>query len=162
MTRDELLRELKAAHDESSQAIAGLAEADLTRPGVMEGWSVQDVFDHVAIWEAEVLKALGQARMGKRPTINDLTDAEIEEQNQQWLKASKKKPLDKVLADHAEVRRQMIKQVEKLTDADLSATGGWLKNDTLATFIAEEIIGHERDHLPHLLEWRKRVGGETA
>jgi uncharacterized protein (TIGR03083 family) len=160
MSREELLGALQASRDETLAAIDGLSESALTKPGVVEGWSVKDVLEHVATWEAEVLKALGQARLGKRPTINDLTGAEVDEENARWQAAARNKPLERVLADLEAVRQQTIKQVEKLTEADLGEPPkyDWLKNETLEHFIADETYEHEREHTVQILAW-KAAGG---
>ncbi len=161
MGRDEMLRALQASRDETLHAIKGLSESAMSQPGVVPGWSAKDLLQHVTAWEAEVLKALGQARMGKRPTINDTTDAEVDAENGRWQQAAKNKPLERVLADMEAVRRQTIKQVEKLTDADLGQPPKyeWLKGDTLERFIAEETYGHEREHAAQILKWKAAGGG---
>jgi hypothetical protein len=161
MKQAELTELLKASHVELLQAIQGLTEAELAQPGAAGDWSAKDILAHVTAWEAEILKALGQSRMGKRPTINDLTDAEVDVQNAQWQKQTLKKPLAKVMEDLNGVRQQIIRQVERMSDADLNDPArhrSWLEGHTLAEFIASESFEHGREHAEQIRAWRNRSG----
>ncbi|MBI3362134.1 MAG: ClbS/DfsB family four-helix bundle protein, partial [Chloroflexi bacterium] len=110
----------------------------------------------ITAWEAEWLKAWGQHKAGKRPVLVE-TDAEVDAQNAQWLKNNKKKPLDKVLADLHGARKQTIRQIENLTEDDLNRVGkfAWLRDRTLADFIAGETFTHEREHAAQIWAWRE-------
>lgn len=163
MTRDELLQGLKDGRTELLEAIEGLTEAEATAPDPNGGWTLKDVLAHLAVWEAEVLKALGQVRMGKRPTINDVSDAEVDRQNARWQKETAGRPFDKVLEDLYGARTQTLKVVAQLPDEALNDRDRyeWLRGETLAAFIASETFEHARDHLHEIVARRKpRAGSE--
>ena len=159
-TRAELLEALRSSREELDQAIAGLGESDLASPGVAEGWSAKDLLAHITAWEAEMLKALGQARLGRKPTGAVVESPDVDALNARWQKETAKKPLDKVLADMEAARKQTIKQVERLTDEDLNDPRkyAWLKGTTLAELIAGETFEHEREHAAQIRKWRAATG----
>ena len=51
MKRQELLNRIERAWADLKASYAGLSTAQLTEPGVTEGWSVQDILAHVTTWE---------------------------------------------------------------------------------------------------------------
>jgi hypothetical protein len=159
MTRDELLRDLAAGHEDLLQAIAGLLANEAAADGVMAGWSAKDLLAHVTAWEAELLKAMAQGRAGKRPAYADLTAADEDAFNEKWRKEFKKKPLDQVLADLGEVHNHMLRQAAKLEEAELSdpARFAWTDGQPLAAVIADGAPAHKREHAAQIRAWRSRA-----
>jgi uncharacterized protein (TIGR03083 family) len=158
MNRDELLKSLAASRAELDAALAGLAEAQMTEPGVMGDWTLKDVLAHLTAWEVELVTVLGKLARGQTPKPAGQTDAETDALNAKWYRDYKNRPLDRVLADYHAVRPQTIRQVERLTVSDLTAPRKWLKGGTLHDMILSETIEHDAEHLPHIREWRKAKG----
>jgi hypothetical protein len=159
MTRDELLADLADGHEDLLQAVAGLSEEAAAQDGVMAGWSAKDLLAHVTAWEAELLKAMAQARAGKRPAYADVTAADETALNEKWRKEFKKKPLAKVLDDLGEVHKQMLRQAGKLDEAELNdpARFAWTGGQTLAAVIADGAPAHKREHAAQIRAWRNRT-----
>ena len=159
MTRDELLRDLAAGHAELLRAIAGFSESTAAEVGVATGWSAKDLLAHVTAWEAELLKAMAQGRAGKRPAYADVTPAIEAALNEKWRKEFKKKPLDKVLDDLGAVHLQMLRQVGKLGETDMSDPGrfAWTGGLQLAAVIADGVSDHKREHAAQIRAWRSRA-----
>lgn len=67
MNREQLLKRIESRWDDLRAAYAGLSEAELTEPGVVEGWSVKDILAHVTTWEEEALRYLPLIAQGSRP-----------------------------------------------------------------------------------------------
>lgn len=158
MTRSELLTALKHSRAEMDSALAGLTEAQMTEPGVVGEWSVKDLLSHLTAWEVQLVTTLGQLQRGQRLKSVPWTDEEAEKLNAQWSVDYRDRPLENVLADFHAVRPQTARQVERLTEADLSEPRAFLKGDTLAKMIAVETFEHEAEHLPHLRAWREGKG----
>ena len=160
MKQSGLLESLQAGHAELLEAIDGLDEVRMSEAGVVGPWSVKDLLAHITAWEAEMLKALGQARMGKRPTLPDMSSAEVDSANAQWSKQTSGKPLAKVLEDLNGARKQTLRQVQGLSDADLedATRHTWLHGESLASLIASETFEHEREHIAEILAWRRAKG----
>jgi hypothetical protein len=62
-----LLNRLDAAWAALSDSYAGLSDAQLVQPGVVEDWSVKDILAHVTTWEQEALKHLPLIIAGGTP-----------------------------------------------------------------------------------------------
>jgi hypothetical protein len=62
-----LLERLDAAWTALSDSYAGLADAQLVEPGVVDDWSVKDIVAHVTTWEREALEHLPLIIAGGTP-----------------------------------------------------------------------------------------------
>ena len=162
MNRAEVVDALRAARAELLEAIDGLSDSDLAAPGVAGDWSVKDILSHVTACEAELVRALAQLKLGRRSDFwDDRTDAEIDALNAKYQRQNKNKPLRRVLEDFEGVRKQTIKQVESLRDADLTGPFKYARREgqPLVEFIAGDSFGHERDHIADIQNWRQKRSG---
>lgn len=158
MNHTDLLKALAASRAELDAALAGLTDEQMTEPGVLNDWTVKDILAHLTAWEVELVTVLGKLARGQTPKPVGETDAETNALNAKWHKDYQSRPLDRVLEDYQAVRPQSIRQVERLTEADLTTPRKWLKGRPLLELILAETIEHDAEHLPHLREWRKAKG----
>lgn len=158
MNHSDLLQALAASRPEVDAALAGLTDEQLIESGVLGDWTVKDVLAHLTAWEVELVTALGKLARGQTPKPVGETDAETDALNAKWHTDYPARPLDRVLADYRSVRPQTIRQVERLTDADLTAPRQWLKGGALHDMILSETIEHDAEHLPHIRAWRTAKG----
>lgn len=156
MTRAELRAELERSRADLEETLQGLSEADLLRPGAVGEWSVRDVLQHLSIWEAETIQLILGFRRGRRPPSERFT-ADVDTLNARWHVATRHRPLDRVLADFRAVRRQTLKQIDDLTDDELSQPKAypWLEGRPLAEWIAEDTYLHEKEHAAEIRLWRQ-------
>ena len=160
MTRDEILKTLRASRAQVEAVLTGLTHAQLTEPGALGEWSVKDLLSHLTAWEAEAVTVLAKVKRGQKPGKIPWEPAEVDALNAKWYKENKSRPLERVLADFRGVRAQMLRQVEALTDNDLAEPRPWFGQRALLEMIKAETFEHEAEHLPHLLEWRRSKLGE--
>lgn len=158
MNHSDLLKALTASRAEVDDALAGLTDEQLIEPGVLNDWTLKDVLAHLTAWEVELVTVLGKLARGQTPQPVGETDAETDALNAKWYKDYQARPLDRVLADYHGVRPQTLRQVERLTEADLTAPRKWLKGRPVLELILAETIEHDAEHLPHIREWRKAKG----
>ena len=160
MNKSETLTALRVNRDALLAALDELSVSALQEPGFMVDWSVKDILTHLTACEAELVTWLAQARQGKKPSNTNLTPAQVDEQNAQWHKEYKDRPLDRVLADFRAVRGQTIKQVESLAEEDLNYPQrySWLRGSPLWEWIEGEAFGHEAEHTAQIKAWRERTG----
>jgi uncharacterized protein (TIGR03083 family) len=64
---DKLLKRLEREWAAFKESYAGMSDAQLTAPGVVDDWSVKDILAHVTTWEEEALKHLPLIIKGGRP-----------------------------------------------------------------------------------------------
>jgi uncharacterized protein (TIGR03083 family) len=158
MTRDEILKALRASRAQVEAALTGLTDAQLIEPGVLGEWSVKDILSHLTAWEAEAVTVLAKVQRGRKPGKIPGEPAEVDALNAKWYKENRTRPLDRVLADFRGARAQMLRQVESFTDQDLTEPKPWFGKRALVELIESETFEHEAEHLPHLLEWRRKLG----
>ena len=158
MNRQDLLNALAASRADVDAALAGLTEAQMTEPGVLGDWTLKDLLAHLTAWEVELLTVLGKLTRGQTPKPVGESQAETDALNAKWHKDYQARPLDRVRADYDAVRPQTIRQVERLSEADLTAPRKWLKGGTLHDMILSETIEHDAEHLPQIRDWRQLKG----
>jgi uncharacterized protein (TIGR03083 family) len=154
----ELLKAQEDARAELEAALAGLDETQLLAAGACGTWSIKDVLAHLTACEAELVAGLSKARRGQSPGQVLYTGAEIQAQNEKWQAESRDRPLDLVLAGFRDTRRQLVRQLESLSDQDLNAPRPWYQNRTIADWVQDELVAHDREHAVDLAEWRRRRG----
>ena len=157
MMRDEILKTLIASRAQVEAALTGLSDAQLIESGALDKWSVKDLLSHLTAWEAEAVTVLAKVKRGRKPGKIPWEPGEVDALNAQWYKENKSRPLERVLADFRGVRAQMLRQVEAFTDNNLAEPRPWFGNRALLEMIKAETFEHEAEHLPHLLEWRRKV-----
>lgn len=157
MTQAELLKAFKEARAAMEAALAGLSDEQLTQPGLEGEWAVQDVLSHLTAWEAELVTGLAKVKSGQKPGKTQWTMAEINAQNAKWYAENKDRPLERVRADFHGVRKQTLRQIEALTDADVAQPRAFLDQGTIADWALTWVIEHETEHARHITEWKKTL-----
>ncbi len=66
MKKQQVFQKLEQAWTALKEFYAGLSDAQLMEPGVMDVWSVKDILAHVTTWEEEALKYLPLILTGGR------------------------------------------------------------------------------------------------
>lgn len=155
MKRDELLAALDEGRERLDAALEGLTPDQMLAPGAAGEWSVKDILAHITACEVYLLTSLFKAQRGQKAGKIELTEAEVEAQNQKWYREYRDRPLENVLADYHGVHRQVLRVVEGLKDKDLTGNDPWGLGRPLASFFQEYAADHEVEHLPDLLAWRK-------
>jgi hypothetical protein len=164
LKRTELIQALTRVRAEMQTLLDDLSETHLLQPGAVGEWTVRDVLAHITAWEVDMLTNLGKVRRGAKPGNTAWTSAAIERQNEAWHKEMKDRPLRQVLADFEGARKQTLRVLEGLSDAEAAKPAAWLQGRPLAQYVATMTLDHEREHLEHLRRWQGRVtasGGGT-
>lgn len=160
MKKSEISAALEESREAFLDAIEGLSEEDMQKPGVIPGWSVKDILVHLTRWEAELVKLLWQAGKGQEPTTIHFTEADVDETNARWFQESKNRPLERVLEDFHGVRNQTLRRVGELPgkafeDPDFYP---WLGGEPLWKWIACDSFEHEGEHAAQIRAWREQLG----
>jgi hypothetical protein len=154
LKRTELLTELIRVRAELQQLLDDLSETHMLAPGALGTWSVRDVLAHLTAWEVDMLTNLGRVKRGAKPGTTRWTQATIQKQNETWHAEMRDRPLNSVLADFDGARKQTLRVLEGLSDQEAAKPVDWLQGRSLAEYVAELTLNHEREHLEHLRQWR--------
>ena len=147
--REELLRTEIEGWERLERGVAGLSAEQLERPGLNdEGWAIRDLWWHLAWWDLDTARVLGQMGEGTwdgsdpsdEPGWTDrVNDAELER--------SRSLPAAEVRRALLEARRRLLEAFGALGELTADADG-WF-DETAPT--------HYAKHLDELESWVARL-----
>jgi uncharacterized damage-inducible protein DinB len=159
VTKRELLDQIKQARATMLEALDGLPDDAMLRPGVVGMWSVKDVLAHLSIWQSELITALAQVdRSPRAPHIVEIED--IDEFNEEQYRANVRRPLSVIREDFEGVHKHLLKTVEGLDEKTLNNARKypWMEGEPLWYLIAENGYWHEQEHAEEIRQWREENG----
>jgi hypothetical protein len=152
-----IISDLRAARATFLEAIDGLTDEQLLRPGAVGYWSVKDVMAHLVAWEAELVTTLSKLEQHKSrpPRIVEIDD--IEGWNEEQYHTNASRSLDAVWADFQGVHKHLIKVVQDLADKTLDDNRRfpWMEGEPLSYLIMETAVWHEEEHADDITAWRE-------
>lgn len=122
------------------------------------GWNARDVLAHMAFWESEAQKNLRLIQEGKQSEIlRPADDREIDDWNERVYRQNQGTAWPMALRYWSDLRRQNIKQLQKVDPATLAQTHN-SKSRTYFEIIVVDTNEHDREHLPQL----RQLAGEAS
>ncbi len=158
MKRTQLLSEMARVRAELEALVDDLGERHMLEPGAVGDWTVRDVLAHLTAWEVDMLTNLGRVKRGVKPGNVQWNKASIQQQNETWHAEMKDRSLHSVRIDWEGARKQTLRVLEGMSDAEANKPAGWLQGRSVADYVAEMTLNHEREHLEHLREWQRSAG----
>jgi hypothetical protein len=158
LSKKDLLNDIREARAEFLNAIEGLSDDEMVRPGAAGIWSVKDIMAHLIAWEAELITALSR-KLAKpykaAPGIVKID--EVDEWNVEQYHLNAGRPLSAILPDFHGVHKHLILAVEALDERQLDdpLRFEWMEGEPLAYLVLESAVWHEHDHAADIREWRK-------
>src|SRR5438445_10737903 len=168
-TREEAREALERGQAEADRLVRALTDEDVSRPGALGDWSVQDLIGHLACWEDRALQAFESARTGSPfPALVGIRA--VDELNAANIAAWRRKDLARVRADAKATHRRLVGSIEACTDRE------WRAVVTLSTAIHRQLrtlvgsttggsggpFAHTSDHLPDLRAYVDSVGAGSV
>ncbi len=128
--------------------LSTLSPEQMTRPGVMEEWSVKDVLAHLVEWEQMVLSWHAAGLRSQVPPIpaEGFNWGRLPQLNQRIYEKHRDRALADVQKQFQATHRKMLKTLEGLSEKDLFTPGryAWTKKLTLAAYITSCTSSHFR------------------
>jgi len=148
VNRDQLIARIDKPWRAFNDACAGLPEAAMLDPGVVEGWSVKDMIAHVATWDNEALKALPLIMQSKRPPRYGGVDNFNASQYDANARLSLTQAREALAATH-----------ERLLALIDSVPESWFEGETRFRHrLRLDTWAHYPEHTLAVLAWRKSRG----
>jgi hypothetical protein len=145
-----LLDSLEAAWVALTESYAGVPDAKLVEPGVVDDWSVKDVLSHVTTWEEEALRHLPLIIAGGTPP-RYAAQGGIDAFNARATEAGRRLSL-------AEVLRRRDKTHARLLEFIGSQPAGTFAGQTRARRrLRLDTYGHYPEHTAAIRAWRERL-----
>jgi uncharacterized protein (TIGR03083 family) len=148
--KQQLLDKLERAWMDLRQSYAGLSEAQLTRPGVTNGWSVKDILAHVTTWEEEALKYLPSILRGEKPPRYKDLYGGIDAFNAQMTAKKQTLPLSDILRQLDDTHRRLIAAIQSAPEDQINTETPFRRRVRLDTY------SHYSLHARAIRAWRER------
>lgn len=156
MPKQALIDDYNQARDTFLEAIEGLSEDDMLRPGAAGFWSVKDIMAHLTAWESELITALVRVEQNKRGVPHIVEIEDIDEWNDQQYRISVRRDLNLILEDFHGVSKHLIATIQALDDRTLdnNRAFAWMEGEPLSYLVYENAIWHEEEHADDIRAWR--------
>jgi hypothetical protein len=151
MNRQQLLTRLEKGWTAIQESFAGLTDAQLIEPGVMDDWSVKDILAHVTTWEEEALKYLLLIIKGDKPP-RYIQYGGIDAFNAQMTEQKRGLALFEVLRQLDSTHGQLIDYLQGVPEEQFTQETRFRHRLRLDTY------GHYLLHAKAIREWRERPG----
>jgi uncharacterized protein (TIGR03083 family) len=151
---------LEASWRELDEALAGLDEAAMVEPGVVEDWSVKDLLGHVAAWEQRAIGILERFNAGEQlgNGVSGGTDAF----NATESARRSETPLAAIERELADTRARLRALLAALSEEQWQTVVDGDRNEALGAWIGGTLGGplgpgtHAAEHAHNILVWRVR------
>lgn len=145
----DVFKKLHLAWEEFNQSWAGLDDARMLVPGVMEQWSVRDVLAHVSWWEDEALKYLPLVLEGGRPPRYSVLYGGIDAFNAKMTDLRRELSLAEVKDQLFTTHTRLLEYLQAVPEDAFSSESRFRKRLKLDTW------GHYPVHTRAVLAWRE-------
>jgi uncharacterized damage-inducible protein DinB len=149
------LAENALARAELMEAIDALPAERRSEP-VVDGWSVEDLVRHLAIWQEAAASALDQMAAGERPVVEGFTGDNIDEWNDARVEEARGLAWEQSLA--------RLRSAREAFEAAVRHAGETLpperlvEGKTAAGLIVGNGAEHDREHGEQILAGRREHG----
>ncbi|HEV8167557.1 MAG TPA: maleylpyruvate isomerase N-terminal domain-containing protein [Actinomycetota bacterium] len=145
---ERLLKQLDAAWTALGDSYAGLAEARLVEPGVVDDWSVKDILAHVTTWEEEALQHLPLIIAGGTPP-RYAAQGGIDAFNARATEAGRRRSLAEVLRRRGETHARLVDFIRRQPAGTFGGRTRARRRLRLDTY------GHYPEHTAAIQTWRE-------
>ena len=144
-----LLTKVDATWEAFRDSYAGLQNARLLEPGVVDDWSVKDILAHVTTWEEEALTHLPLIIAGGRPP-RYITYGGIDAFNARMTERKRGLSLSDVRQQQEETHRRLIDVIQSAPEDQFTRDTRSRRRLRLDTY------GHYPLHAEAIRAWRER------
>jgi uncharacterized damage-inducible protein DinB len=150
--RDQLISDLAAARAQVKDAVAGLNEAQMSRPDI-DGWSVKDQLSHLTVCDEIRFHEIVRVSRGGRPAWANFDGKPMHDFNEMTASLRRDLPIEQVMADLDMAR-------EKVLDAIAEAPERALASEAYGEegYAVDGSIEHDASHAVAITAWRKQAG----
>ena len=152
MTKAKLLKLVREARARWDATLSEVGEERMEEPGVDGDWTVRDVIAHLTWHEKEMLDLLKTRRLAG----SNLWTLPLNERNNAIFQENRHRSLEEVLREARQVYPQLLAEIERLEDADLTdptRIADMPPDWKLYSLLADNTYEHYNDHSADLRAW---------
>ncbi len=149
-------RELVEAWQALASAVDSFPDLELEQPGVVDSWSIKDLLGHTAFWAQQAAHNLELIDAGRGDDVQRPgSEKEMDEWNERERRLRQDRPLAHVWEEwldsfQAAMQALAASPAERLEEE----VGG---GQTALRLLAADTYEHYREHLAHLVAWRREL-----
>ncbi len=153
--KESLKQDLQESRDALLKAVDGLSAEQWAAPTAAGGWSVKDVFAHLAYNQPGQVRLIRSIIEGKGGTPANF---DLAYYNKRGVEKQKDKTVEQMRADLAAGHADTLALLDTLTDAQLDTEGNHASVMRMVNVeeIVRTIARHDREHTGHILAALKR------
>lgn len=164
-SKGDLLERIHGEHGSLRASLEAVPDGRRDEAGVWgDDWTVTDLVAHLAAWHRLLL---GWFREGERGGIPEMPASgykwnETPRLNRAIRERNAGRPYAEVLAEFEDSHAEVVRLVERLSEAELLEPGHfpWARTNALATYVGANTDSHYRFATKVLRRWRRR--GESG
>jgi hypothetical protein len=150
-SRDILINELDAAHQEFLEAVSGLGEHEFEEKWLDKRWGVREISAHLAGWLGQLGAGLERMSRSERPELEaELPWTEVDKWNEVFASHAKGKRHHQILDELNRALESFKKAAAKLPEERFEP------GKTAVKMFDAAGIEHFREHAEMVREWRRR------
>ena len=157
MNKPKLIEAITTGRRKFEDTLSQLDEDKMTLPGLESGWSVKDVLVHIQVWEARMVRWLGDSQRGEIPQMlpPGMTWDDLDQMNEETYLENRDKPLTDVLAEFHQSFPQALDMVKGISEVDLIDPDRfeWREGKPLWFIVAANTFWHYEEHDKAIREW---------
>jgi len=149
-------RELVEAWQALASAVDSFPDLELEQPGVVDSWSIKDLLGHTAFWAQQAAHNLELIDAGRGDDVQRPgSEMELDEWNERERRLRQDRPL-------AQVREEWLDSFQAAMQALAASPAERLEEEvgggqTALRLLAADTYEHYREHLAHLIAWRREL-----
>ena len=152
MKKTELLERVREAHGRLVAALDGLDEAEATRTGLNENWSVKDALSHVVAWEVEGARIISEIQQGTWEPRR-VSKEFVDEFNARAVGERRSRTMREVTDEFNTAHQEMERVLGSLPD-EVDEKSPAFEYARAVTF------RHHAHHAAQIEEFRKKIQGD--
>ena len=149
-SRDQLLLELKTARSRVLDAVDGLTEEQMSRPGI-DGWSAKDHLVHLTACDEFRFYEIGRVSRGARTAFASVDDEQTDALNAIIVALRRNMTLEELIADLEFARSLVLEAIQRAAEHALAP-------EAYGDFAVNGSIAHDLEHAAAISAWREREG----
>ena len=157
MNKTKLIEAITNGRRKFEETLSQLDADQMTIPGLESGWSVKDVLIHIQVWEARMVRWLGDTQRGEIPQMlpPGMTWDDLDQMNEETYLENRDKPLAEVLAEFHQSFPQALDMVKGVSEEDLIDPNRfeWREGKPLWFIVAANTFWHYEEHEKAIKEW---------
>jgi hypothetical protein len=153
--RAEVLKSLDHSWNELREVIDSMSEPEMVEPGVVDEWSIKDLFGHMAFWADRATNTLTEVKAGRGAEVpGPETEEELNEWNARESAAREGKNLAQLREEWERSHESARAALEAFPEDRLDEP---FKDHTVVFSFGADTFAHYQEHASQIRAWLRQM-----